>query len=265
MTLELRWNASKHNRERLVIISAVRFRLSHGSDASIKEQLVRQTMLAIAAGELKNGDRLPSTRELARRYRIHPNTVSAAYRSLVQDGWAESRRGSGVYVAWSKPDDRPTHLSLTDQLVQDLFRRARRLGISGDAISARVLSWQAAYSPQSFVLVDPDQELRSILAWELKQALRAPLRECALDDPDLPSVAERALVLALPSRIDLVRQAIGSQADCIALQIRSIRVALEGHPRPPSHWLIGVVSRWHGFLATARSMLLASGGHPDTL
>jgi DNA-binding transcriptional MocR family regulator len=48
-------------------------------------------MLAVLGSDLKPGERLPSTCELARRFQIHPNTVSASYRQLVRDGWAANR------------------------------------------------------------------------------------------------------------------------------------------------------------------------------
>ncbi len=54
----------------------------HSGEVSLREQIVTQVALGIASGELLPGIRLPSTRELARRFRLHPNTVSAAYRSL---------------------------------------------------------------------------------------------------------------------------------------------------------------------------------------
>jgi len=53
---------------------------SPASEVPIYRQLVTQVSLAILSGDLKPGDRLPSTRELARRFCIHPNTVSAGYR-----------------------------------------------------------------------------------------------------------------------------------------------------------------------------------------
>jgi GntR family transcriptional regulator len=43
--------------------------------------------LAILSGDLEPGEHLPSTRELARRFRVHPNTISAGYRQLVREGW----------------------------------------------------------------------------------------------------------------------------------------------------------------------------------
>src|SRR5260221_247002 len=50
------------------------------------------------SGDLRVKQKLPSTRELARRFHIHSNTVSAAYRELHRNGWVAVRKGSGVYV-----------------------------------------------------------------------------------------------------------------------------------------------------------------------
>ncbi len=55
----------------------------------MREQLATQIILGIISEDLKPDQRLPSTRELARRFHIHPNTVSAAYRDL-----AKQRGGS---------------------------------------------------------------------------------------------------------------------------------------------------------------------------
>src|SRR3954467_303418 len=76
----------------------MRFWLARNSEVPIREQLVTQITLGILSGDLPAGHKLPSTRELARRFRVHANTVSAAYRQLEDEGLLESRRGSGVYV-----------------------------------------------------------------------------------------------------------------------------------------------------------------------
>ena len=76
----------------------MRLWLSRNSEVPLREQLTTQIKLGILSHDLRPGARLPSTRELARRYGIHANTVSAAYRELEARGWLELRRGSGVYV-----------------------------------------------------------------------------------------------------------------------------------------------------------------------
>ena len=76
----------------------MRLWLSKSSEVPIRKQLEAQIILGILSNDLKTSQRLPSTRELARRYKIHSNTVSAAYRQLASKGWVDFRKGSGVYV-----------------------------------------------------------------------------------------------------------------------------------------------------------------------
>ncbi|HKG78053.1 MAG TPA: GntR family transcriptional regulator, partial [Pyrinomonadaceae bacterium] len=64
----------------------MRIWISKNSEVPIREQLVTQIVLGIVSNDLKVAERLPSTRELARRYDIHANTVSAAYRELARRG-----------------------------------------------------------------------------------------------------------------------------------------------------------------------------------
>ena len=62
------------------------------------EQLVLQVKGAVARGELRPGDRLPSVRELAGELSINPNTVARAYRELEAAGVIATRRGAGCFV-----------------------------------------------------------------------------------------------------------------------------------------------------------------------
>lgn len=77
----------------------MRFWITKNGELSVREQLVRQVILAIRSEDLAPGDKLPSTRATARRYKIHWNTVSAAYHHLVGEGWLEMHRGNGLYVS----------------------------------------------------------------------------------------------------------------------------------------------------------------------
>src|ERR1700692_1835326 len=102
---------------------------ARGSEVTIREQLVTQVILGILSDDLPPGQRLPSTRELARRFRLHPNTVSAGYRELERERWVEVRRGSGVYVRDTMPESANSPAFALDRLVGDLLRSARRLRI----------------------------------------------------------------------------------------------------------------------------------------
>ena len=74
----------------------MRFWITRNSEQPIREQLIRQVVLGILSEDLPAGHRLPSIRSLARRHKIHANTVSAAYQDLLHRGWIELKRGSGL-------------------------------------------------------------------------------------------------------------------------------------------------------------------------
>src|SRR6476646_6189288 len=143
---------------------------SRQSDISIRDQLATQIVLAIVSGELAPEQLLPSTRELARRFRLHPNTVSAGYRQLEQSGWLEFRKGSGVYVSDRRPDDIKDGLAL-DQLISEFFRSARKLDTPLAVVRARLKQWLEMQPPDHFLLIEPDEQLARIVAREMQAEL----------------------------------------------------------------------------------------------
>ena len=62
-------------------------------------QIYRQLLEAILDGRLRSGERLPPTRELARRLAVSRNTVAVAYDRLVAEGFLVGRAGAGTYVS----------------------------------------------------------------------------------------------------------------------------------------------------------------------
>lgn len=74
-------------------------RVDPGSVIPIFTQIVNEMQSAIASGIFREGERIPSARELARRLKVNPNTVQKAYAELVDLGVVESRRGLGKFVS----------------------------------------------------------------------------------------------------------------------------------------------------------------------
>jgi GntR family transcriptional regulator len=236
---------------------------ARGSEVSIREQLVTQIVLGILSDDLSAGQRLPSTRELARRFHLHPNTVSAGYRQLQRDRWVELRRGSGVYVAAQKPESPISSAVALDQMIAKLFRSARDSGVSLPALRARLRQWLELQPPDHFLLIEPDEELRRIVASEMQQAASWPVRSCDLTD--LPAALEGAIAVALPNRAASVKQALPDGTDLLMLEFRSVTASLAGWLPAPSAALVGIASRWPNFLKIARTMLIAAGFSPDAL
>ena len=239
--------------------------LARGTEVTLREQLVTQVILAILCNDLRPGQRLPSTRELARRFRLHPNTISAGYRQLVQEGWAELRHGSGIYIRDTKPDMPLSSALALDQLIANLFRSARGLGAPLSTVRSRLRQWLELQPPDHFLLIEPDEELRRIVSLEMQQAVTLPVRSCSLNDGHFLEALQGAIPVVLPSKARTVRKALPVGADLLTLRIRSVPSSLGAWLPAPSGALVGIVSRWPDFLRLARTMLLAAGFHPDCL
>src|SRR3954464_11158039 len=64
----------------------------------IYRQLRDRVVAMILDGVLKEGDPLPSVRNVAAEYRVNPLTVLKGYQQLVDEDFVESRRGLGMFV-----------------------------------------------------------------------------------------------------------------------------------------------------------------------
>ena len=240
----------------------MRLWLSKNSEVPLREQLVRQVMLGVLSGDLGPGQRLPSTRELARRFRIHSNTVSAAYRDLERRGWLESRRGSGVYVR-PLTDEAPgaatdPRLEL-DQLISAFLALARAQGFSLAEIQERVRHWLKLEPPDHFLVVAPDEGLREILAVEIEEATGFPVRGASVEECRDAGALAGGAVVALYAQAEEVRAALPLGTTPLLLHSRSVPDSLQGQKPPPPDALVSVVSRWPEFLEWSRVVLVAAG------
>jgi DNA-binding transcriptional regulator YhcF (GntR family) len=236
---------------------------AHGSDVTIREQLVTQVILGILSDDLVPGQRLPSTRELARRFHVHPNTISAGYRQLERERWVEFRRGSGVYVRANKPETPLSSSLAVDQVIANLFRSSRKLGVSLPDLRARLRHWLELQPPDHFLLIEPDGQLRRIIAAEIEQAVTFPVKSCDVDS--IPNPPNGGIPVALPNRVSAVRQKVPAGTELLTLQVRSVPASLGGWLPAPTGALIGIASAWPGFLKTAHTVLTAAGFHSDGL
>jgi GntR family transcriptional regulator len=69
------------------------------NETPIYLQIIDRFKMDIANGSLKPGKKVPSVRELALSAGVNPNTMQKALSELERDGYLESRRTSGRFVA----------------------------------------------------------------------------------------------------------------------------------------------------------------------
>ena len=72
--------------------------LDPDSTMSLQAQIRTALVDAILSGQLPSGQRLPSTRQLAKQVGVSRNTVIAAVQDLIAEGFLVSRERSGCYV-----------------------------------------------------------------------------------------------------------------------------------------------------------------------
>jgi DNA-binding transcriptional regulator YhcF (GntR family) len=199
--------------------------LSRRAGIPVRDQLIVQLELRILDGTLAAGQKLPSVRALARRLKIHANTVSAAYRDLESTGRVRLRRGSGVYVVERGPLVMHEGRSL-DEMIRLALLAAFRAGYTGTQIRDAVERWLQASPPDRIVVVDRRQDVAELLAAEL-DAILEPSLSCCTREQALaqPSLFEGALVLALPHEVAVLRERLPDAA------VRSVHVELPAETR----------------------------------
>jgi DNA-binding transcriptional regulator YhcF (GntR family) len=107
------------------------------SPVPLYAQIAGRLRLAVAAGELRPGESLPSVRQLAARLRINPATVVQAYRDLEGEGFVEMRQGAGTFVREVAPDRRAgERAEQALRLVRQLLADAGQLGITPPELRA---------------------------------------------------------------------------------------------------------------------------------
>lgn len=242
----------------------MRIWLSKNSEVPIREQLVTQIVLGIVSNDLKVNERLPSTRDLARRYDIHANTVSAAYRELASRGWVEFRKGSGVYIRARTDDKLEQHLAL-DQLVSRFFKNLREEGHSLAEIQEAVRRSFSLQRPDHFLLLESDPELREILVAEIAAAAKVKVKGAGPAELDGGASLAGVTPLVLYGHLENFGERIDGQTDLLVLHSASVVESMKGQTRPPADALVAIVSRWPEFLRWARTMLVAAGLDPDAL
>ncbi|MBA2734812.1 MAG: GntR family transcriptional regulator [Acidobacteria bacterium] len=244
----------------------MRIWLSKNSEVPVREQLATQIVLGIVSWDLKPGQKLPSTRELARRFKIHSNTVSAAYRDLAERGWVELRRGSGIYVREQADGNLASAGLELDQLIAAFLQAAREHGYSLGEVQTRIKRVLELQPPDHFLVIESDKEMREILVAEIKEAtgfrvLGAGLEVCV----NAAMLAGAQPVALYGQEGERVRSALPSGATCLLLHARSVPDSMEGRDLPPPDALVAVVSSWPEFLRWARTMLVAAGIDPTAL
>jgi DNA-binding transcriptional regulator YhcF (GntR family) len=238
----------------------MRFWLSRDTSVPIREQLSAQIILGIASRRFAPGQKLPSVRELARRLKIHANTVSAAYQDLADRGWVARRAGSGVFVSDRVTPGCPeTAESFARGCLNDGLARGYSLDRLRDAFQS---VWHDSRR-HGVVVVDPDFEMARILAAEIAEATGKRAEAIAFNEA-AERIPPHAMVFATEAHFAQIGKIMaGRQAQ--AIRLNSMEDVIAGRQRPDRPILICAASRSASILRWASTLLSALGFAPDSV
>jgi DNA-binding transcriptional regulator YhcF (GntR family) len=106
-------------------------RIDPGAATPLHAQIGAGIRRAIAQGEVADGHRLPSARELAEGLQVNVHTVLRAYAALRDENLIELRRGRGAVVRAGEPER--ARLALAGH-VRELVEQARRRGVPDEEV-----------------------------------------------------------------------------------------------------------------------------------
>lgn len=101
-------------------------------------QIMRYIKQGLAAGEIADGEELPSRRALSAYLTVNPNTIQKAYRLLEEEGLVQSHPGAKSYVQATEAQRAALRRELTEDQLRVMVRDMKRMGLTGEEAAALV-------------------------------------------------------------------------------------------------------------------------------
>ncbi len=238
----------------------MRIRIQRQSGVSIRQQLSEQIVFLIASGKLKAGEALPSVRELAMRHKIHPNTVSEAYKDLVRRFWIKRQHGKKMIV---RALDEPlgARVEDLDDLIDVSIRTALERGHTLQELHQRLEQRLLIQPPERVLIVEEEPGLRRILFGELSEMLRLPVTAVGPEElTHNPGQLIGALVVSLPGRARHVVSLLPKGHPFLSLTPSPVDEHLRFVNEQIEASVIGIASVSPWFLQSARGLIGSVAG-----
>lgn len=154
----------------------IKFNLDKKVKLPFYDQIKGQLFSAIYCGKIKEGERLPSIRELSESLDVNYKTARKIYLQLAQENYIEIVKGSGAFL--KKRSGRDTYEQMRRQaifkLLSEVSGKAKNLGLSPDKFARLLESYVTGSNLRKLRLAVVDHEEEAfIFSRELKLRLRA--------------------------------------------------------------------------------------------
>jgi len=225
----------------------MQFYIDKHSSTPVANQIQEQIKLAVMMGIFRNGDTLPSIRDVEKQTGINRSQIHKAYLALRRSGLLVLARGKGTIVATATD----TPLSIDEncrKLSQKIISRVRQMGLSPTAF-ARYLSRNAQVSERDapFILyVDYKEEIAAQTAEEISRLWQVPVIGMALRElkSTIGRSAARRKILVNHVMCDSVRSMLSrNKSDVIPVEVRSSKLPVGTLEKIKSNSTVVVIHR----------------------
>ena len=118
--------------------------IDFSSGVHVYKQIINYIYAAIGNGEFKEGDKLPTIKELAEQLEVNPNTIAKSYRELELKGVIVGKRGNGSFISAHQKNTVKLTAKERDSRLHNLFGRviaeAKSEGITEDELMNHIIS-----------------------------------------------------------------------------------------------------------------------------
>jgi GntR family transcriptional regulator len=238
-------------------------RVSQSSGVPVYKQIVEQIEFMIEAGQMNDGDRLPSSRMLASNMQVNRNTVARAYSELRDAGYIESRRRQGmVVVGGQQAREQAAARARARDLLGTAASECITLGLTPEEISSLAyhFSLHAEQLQVNVAFVECNEERATYFAKELSERLELPVRALVLGQFDPEREFDVDLVLTTFFHLSEVRRlARPSNAEVVAIVVAPHVTTLVRLAQVPKGQRVGVLYSTTDQAAGIRDSLVQSG------
>ncbi len=116
--------------------------MEYNTGAPIYLQVINELKKKMVKGELKPGEKMPSSRDLAVEYKVNQNTAARIYREMEMQGWCFTRRGIGTFVSEEENMFRDLKKEMASELLKNFMHEMSGLGYKKDDIIDQIADYK---------------------------------------------------------------------------------------------------------------------------
>ena len=116
--------------------------MEYNTGAPIYLQVINELKKKMVKGELKPGEKMPSSRNLAVEYKVNQNTAARIYREMEMQGYCFTRRGIGTFVSEEENMFQDLKKEMASELLKNFMHEMKGLGYKKDDIIDQIADYK---------------------------------------------------------------------------------------------------------------------------